>query len=770
MDSLQHVSEVKQNSHQAALQVAQETVIALLQWADSKANFPNLTEVEDSVRKAVKRAKEILGSEPNPSKIGTLRLLFDTVKLPDGQGRIGDHWCPMAAIADKNPGIPYPTAAEPIDEAKYKREVARAIAPIINDAKNWQNLSFLSLILEKYGSYLRCGEDNVALIDIVRITGAVAAVLAKNPDTALAQNPDTEQLSLIEGDLSGIQNFIYTITSSGALKSLRARSFYLELVTEEIVQQILEVLNLPRMSVIYAGGGNLFILAPAQGQSEVIKGIQNNINKWLRKEFQGKVFCALSYQDCAVESVKDLGFRDVWNEAIATLNKQKAAKFRDQLNELLKPKHSYEPCRVCHRDDTDNLDLLNRYEDDSVLACPTCRAMFELGGKLFKVESLVRSHQKELKGAKPECTIEFKIGDHSENYIYYHLFKGSKPIVDNPEQVLLINNWSVADYTFAPFQGRVAPLLLGNYYREDWDGFMTAEEFAQQSIGISRVGYLRMDVDRLGQLFANGLGDHYSLPRLAGLSRQMSYFFKTYLNSLAQDREKNLPESVKVLNKSARPNLLFIYAGGDDLFVSGAWNEVTDFAFDVYQAFRAYTGNHPDITLSGGLTLSDVKYPLYQSAKDAEELEKAAKGNDRDSLGLFGEVFKWDAWLGSPSLSKSEQDYLKEISEPALQGVIPFVDQLLNQLDIGYSQSFVRNLLLTAQLREQKIREAEENQQQAVAHFLHLPKLAYTLSRLPQRVRDHPAFKPIRQSLMSPYNSPYFRVIATWIELLTRSK
>ena len=36
-------------------------------------------------------------------------------------------------------------------------------------------------------------------------------------------------------DLSGIQDFIYTITSDGALKALRARSFYLELLTEHLV-------------------------------------------------------------------------------------------------------------------------------------------------------------------------------------------------------------------------------------------------------------------------------------------------------------------------------------------------------------------------------------------------------------------------------------------------------------------------------------------------------------------------------------------------------
>jgi CRISPR-associated protein Csm1 len=65
---------------------------------------------------------------------------------------------------------------------------------------------------------------------------------------------------------------------------------------------------------------------------------------------------------------------------------------------------------------------------------------------------------------------------------------------------------------------------------------------------------------------------------------------------LGCDRATNLPSSCQQLTSDPRQDLLFIYAGGDDLFVSGAWNQVVEFTFDVYQSFRAYTGNHPDIT------------------------------------------------------------------------------------------------------------------------------------------------------------------------------
>lgn len=340
-------------------------------------------------------------------------------------------------------------------------------------------------------------------------------------------------------------------------------------------------------------------------------------------------------------------------------------------------------------------------------------------------------------------------------------------------------------------------ISLGNYGQSDPEtGYITAQEMAESATGIKRVGHLRMDVDKLGQIFAKGLGDSYSLPRLSGLSRQMSYFFKVYLNSLAQDREQNFlahknHPPFKALTDSPRQDLLFIYAGGDDLFVSGAWDQIVEFAFDVYQSFRAFTGQHPDITLSAGISFSGPKYPLYQSADDSGEAEGKAKGHGRDSLGLFNQVFKWQEWLGTanPSVLREDvQEHLKDEGRPELFGIFPFVHylrglHLRGLLGTQYSRSFTRNLLATAQLQEQWIENLKREQENAkkkqistkgmplekdLRYFLHLPKVAYTLARLPVSVKNMDGFDAVRTSLKSPYNAPYFRAISTWLDLLNR--
>jgi CRISPR-associated protein Csm1 len=795
---------------QIARSALQQAIALLLRWAGSDLP-PGCPPPGESP--AIQWAKAFL-PWTDPAGIDVLQLLFDRVCLDPNQTHAPMHYLPLKAIANSEPQIPYPlkTKPSPAEQDAFKQEVKTEVLKALEDPENWHNLSLLMLIVEKYGSCLSFGEPDVALVDKVRITAAIAA--------ALVENPEAEKLSLIAGDLSGIQNFIYTIAADGALKSLRARSFYLELVTEEIVQQLLTALNLPRTSIIYAGGGNLYLLASGTPETlQKVQQLQAQFNGWLMNEFQKKIFLALSCVSFSTPEVATKKFIEHWQGAIRELNKQKMRKFADQISSILKPAPSYvQTCRVCHRDDLEEQNLKPLNDPDAPLACPTCRTMFELGEILLKVDCVVRSSRPPQDREENVLKIELPATKtNPDNHHYYRMSEYWKQVENTSDAVFLINDWEIEHYKFRHFPD-VSPLLLGNYGQSSKaeTGFMTASEFAKVGAGSDRVGYLRMDVDRLGQIFAQGLHHCFSLPRLAGLSRQMSYFFKVYLNSLAKQRSANLPKNAQVLTHLAdekpsdRPHLLFIYAGGDDLFVSGAWNEVVEFGFDVYQSFRAYTGQHPDITLSAGVSLAGAKFPLYQAAEEAGAVEKAAKENGRDSLGLFNVVLKWDEWLGKWNekvLKPNDLAYLQSVDKPILFGVFPFVERLSGKVGQGYTRSFVRNLLNTAQIQEQAIKEKQEklkeakrnlketkeNSQRAndglreaeeklrqmeeeypiqvkdLRYYLHLPKIAYTLARLPDKIRDAPDFQPIRTSLKSPYNAPYFRAIATWIELLNRS-
>ncbi|WP_392435926.1 type III-A CRISPR-associated protein Cas10/Csm1 [Chlorogloeopsis fritschii PCC 9212] len=782
-------------SHLEALTVIQQAVSYLANWAGLQLPRP-----ADS--SAIEKAREYL-QWPSDCTPKPLRLLFDFVKLEPSPGQNKQHFWQPNLITDKYPTIPYPQLQEPTktELEVLQQQIKKEIGFLQDSPQDRENLSLLTLILEKFGSFISYGEENVALIDIARTTAAVAAAIVNTEDLK------TAKLSIVAGDLSGIQNFIYTISSDGALKSLRARSFYLELVTEEVVAQLLTHLNLPRTNVIYAGGGNIYILAPGNEVTKnTVKQVRLQFNQWLREKFQGKIYLALdSSNEFPVADIGNTEFSKHWSEATKKLAAYKARKFGDHVDELIaltKPYYAHTPCKVCHRDDEEVLEPLNKNEPGSPMACSTCRTMFGLGEKLFRVDAIVRSQPQKVIGKQKDeedkLWFQLAASDGREINICYQLFSYWKQVDSNSDNVLLVNDWNLEHYKFRSFRN-CAPILLGNYGKKakDDNRFLRVEEMADISQGIKRVGYLRMDVDRLGQIFAKGLKDNQTLPRLAGLSRQMSYFFKVYLNSLATNRRDNIPREIKQLpNSSKSPNnnstdktssddqgknILFIYAGGDDLFVSGAWNEIVDFSFDIYQCFRAYTGHHPDITLSAGVSIAEPKFPLYKAAEESGDAEKQAKNNGRDSLSLFNQVFKWDEWLGieiknlqhldeEDEVQKKIIGYLKQEDNPAIWGILPFVDRLERQ-NIGkdFSRNFVRNLLITAELQEQalkKIEDKKSNYAIETRYYLHLPKIAYTLARLPQNVLEDDEF---RTSLKNPHNAPYFRAIATWIELLNRN-
>jgi CRISPR-associated protein Csm1 len=92
----------------------------------------------------------------------------------------------------------------------------------------------------------------------------------------------------IKIDLSGIQSFIFDVPSKGAAKQLKARSVYVQAITE-IAQKFFEE-KLDSLKVVYNGGGNLFFYADAS--EEVLK---KAIQKFQEDFQQENIFPIIAY-------------------------------------------------------------------------------------------------------------------------------------------------------------------------------------------------------------------------------------------------------------------------------------------------------------------------------------------------------------------------------------------------------------------------------------------------------------------------------------------
>ena len=151
--------------------------------------------------------------------------------------------------------------------------------------------------------------------------------------------------------------------------------------------------------------------------------------------------------------------------------------------------------------------------------------------------------------------------------------------------------------------------------------------------GIKRLAVVRLDVDDLGAAFMAGFsyqdgGKYNTLARSATFSRSMSLFFKVYINQFAKEKK-----------------LSIIYAGGDDVFAIGSWQDIIEFTICLRQNFIKWTNGK--LTLSAGIGLFPDKTPVSLMAEETGKLEGAAKDNDKDSISLFEKNYtlKFDQFI-----------------------------------------------------------------------------------------------------------------------------
>ena len=461
---------------------------------------------------------------------------------------------------------------------------------------------------------------DISLYDHQKITAAVAACMLSYFEESGITNYKTECLSsasnrrdkqrfmLLSGDLSGVQDFIYTIASKGALKSLRARSFYLELFIEHVADEILEALGLSRANLLYTGGGHFYILLPNTDKAKaVVDGASITINRWLYGEFGAKLYLALATEVCTANQLMNTS-NEVFKGAGLALSKKKLRKYADNSELLAKVFTPHAPidgereCSVCSTSSKQLSKHANIGE-----ACPLCTALYEKGKTLLNRDYFyIVDGKNEEELQLPTITGEYCHVLFDRPSTLKRAYAKNKRGIANDAIDL-----DMGDYNWKP-EGQKELADFGDY-AERSDG------------GIKRIGCIRADVDNLGSVFSSGIGENYSsLTRMSMLSRQLNTFFKRYINE-----------------SCANKRMAIVYAGGDDVFAVGAWDDIIDWAIELREAFGRYTCNK--LTFSAGISLLPEKFPVWQMAERTGYLEELAKNHKengkitKDAVTLFGD-------------------------------------------------------------------------------------------------------------------------------------
>jgi len=522
--------------------------------------------------------------------------------------------------------------------AKALDELARSV-----DLNRFDQLySHLLAVLQQYTWCLAGHVEDVALFDHLKLTSAIAASLYRyheedlRPDR-VKEATDEERFCLAVGDLSGIQDYIFDITTIGAggvARRLRARSFFMSLLSDGVSHLIADRLKVPLGNVIMASGGKFYLLAPNLGQMEDrVKALQAEIDGWLRAEFNGEIGANLaqmcfSGQQFSASDEQHEGFGDVMTRLSFRLNTQKR---RRGMTVLQDGAGWDEGAFAIERDFWGRGACLSCRKFPATMGelCEQCDRDVALGKLLPRAKYVAyyptAPSRKHIKLPGGYAAVVFPEGELSE--------------VGEPYLVAKFNDPKLEELRAYPAAFR----YLANYVPLRKDGTqLSFEDIAEVPGGRELLGYVKADVDYLGILFAQGLrrdeGGCDTAAHVAALSRELDLFFSGWMQHTLSQRQEY-------------QNFYTIFSGGDDLFLVGPWDKAADLAREVHDQFTAFVGGNPDITLSAGLLFTKHRYPIARAAEDAgrileqskekEWLDSTGKKQSRDQLTVLGDTFRW---------------------------------------------------------------------------------------------------------------------------------
>ena len=548
---------------------------------------------------------------------------------------------------------------------------------------------------------------DISLYDHLKFTAAVACCIydyLNAMELSYKEELFTNELKFYEKeafllcsmDISGIQKFIYTITSQNALRTLRARSFYLEIMMEHLIDMLLETLELSRANLLYVGGGHCYLLlANTEETVHKLENWKRKIKHWFLTYFKSELYVACGYVTCSANSLRNIpegSYSDMFRRVSEKLSSEKM--------------HRYEADEIIW--------LNNQTVDDYTRECKVCKHIGEVNKD----------------GLCPLCS---KIQKLSNNVLYSNFFsvvlEGGEDGLPLPggyllladEKKTLIKRMENDPYFVRAYAKNemytgkhiATKLWVGDYTIPG----ATFEELAKKSEGIKRIGILRADVDNLGQAFVSGFSGKYAtLSRTAALSRQLSIFFKYYIHSILQNGEF----CINGVNAAKERQATIVYSGGDDVFIVGAWNDIIELSVDLREKFKQYTQGM--LSISAGIGIYECSYPISAIAEETGKLEEESKKMpEKDSITFMSDGekhFVGDVEIGDGTYTweelqqkvigekyKTIQNFLGNSDERGMSFLYRMLELIRNQKE---KINFARFVYLLSRMEPEKEGEQKE--------------------------------------------------------------
>jgi len=607
---------------------------------------------------------------------------------------------------DKN-GFNMPTSSSiKLNNSDYKK-IINHIKDNLNTFKENINPEKLAIVLEACCSYFPSSSyvdtPDISYYDHVKLTAAISAcfylydkennIQNFKEEYFFTINRSKEKFLLVSGEFSGIQNFIYTISSKMAMKSLRGRSFYLELFAEHIIDEILSTLELSRINLLYSGGSHFYLLLPnTEKTKEILDIYKEKINNFILERMGTTIYFEMVYTETSAEELSNGLTKEIKTEnkvgelfrkTSSKVSKAKLSRYSlKQLKELFDENssinkiYSYtKECTICKKAEDEKILENNSRdfgEEAGIELCDSCKGYINLGKDISQLYHTNND----------KFIIEKECEKLEKGVIFPKYLEGYVNILINDKNYILKNMNKIHRY-YAINSNYTGDKLckniwVGNYNITVKDenrkgNLIEFKELVKKSKGIERLAVFRADVDNLGTLFQSGFENkgskepykNVTLSKSVVLSRYLSDFFKRKINLIlekkdaAKDNNELFKKYCDIIceNNLSPRDIVIVYSGGDDVFAIGTWNDIIEFSIDLRTAFKEFTNDK--ITLSAGIGFFSENYPIHQMAEKTGNLESLAKANKdssgkiiKNSVALFGEinaelnhVYTWDIFI-----------------------------------------------------------------------------------------------------------------------------
>ncbi|MDO5725881.1 MAG: type III-A CRISPR-associated protein Cas10/Csm1 [Tissierellia bacterium] len=602
-------------------------------------------------------------------------------------------------------GINLPTDEIEYDSSYYKdiiENLNEALAGINYDKKY---LDSLLKILEGYLNYVPASTSlkeiqDISLFDHLKLTSAIASCIydyfeANNLDdyTVLINDSknyyNKEMFYLYSLDLSGIQSFIYTIIDSKALKSLRTRSFYLEIFMEDVIDNVLEKLGLTRANLLYSGGGHAYLLLPnTENAIKTIEKLREETNDWLVKLFGSELYLAGGGAKCSANTLSNKpeeSYTELFKSVSKELSKSKLNRYTfSQIKELnfKDEEPGSRECKICKR-----IDMLKQEAD----ICNICDQIIAFSNQILFQDFF--------------AVVE---NEYDKNRPYLPLPFGRKLLGFKKEELIkdLAKDEGVLR-VYSKNEIHTGKNFATNLWIGDYSFDNELKKLTDESKGIKRLAALRADVDNLGKAFVKGFDNkNRSLTRSAVFSREMSLFFKYHINYILENGKYSIENDEPIKRRA-----LIVYSGGDDVFLLGAWKDIIEFSIDLKNYLKEFTID--TLSISAGIGLFADTFPVKAMAKMTGELEECAK--DYSYTKENTRYSKNAVCIFEPNLVFSWEEFEKNVLEEKLKFLLYYYDKMD---EIGNSLMY-------------KLIELIRNSKESI----NIARLAYLLARLEERMK-----------------------------------